>query len=132
MVKKKVRILCNGLIWKNNTFLLLKRCKEDVDFPGEWELPGGLIEFGENPSKGIAREIKEETGLNVQIIGMHKILSKFYKKPGKIIHLIRIIFLCKTDKKDVKINSKEHTDFKWIRKSEAKKLKLSNYLKEIL
>jgi len=40
-------------------FLLVK---EDN---GKWELPGGGLDWGESPQEGVAREIKEEMGLNV-------------------------------------------------------------------
>lgn len=32
---------------------------------GRWELPGGGLDFGEDPLDGVARELKEEMGLNV-------------------------------------------------------------------
>jgi ADP-ribose pyrophosphatase YjhB (NUDIX family) len=32
---------------------------------GKWELPGGGLDWGESPQEGVAREIKEEMGLNV-------------------------------------------------------------------
>lgn len=37
-------------------------CREDN---GKWELPGGGLDFWENPQEGITREIKEEMGLEV-------------------------------------------------------------------
>lgn len=35
---------------------------------GKWELPGGGLDFGEKPQKGLIREIKEEMGLDVTFI----------------------------------------------------------------
>ena len=36
---------------------------EDFRSSGEWKLPAGRIELGESPREGVARELKEETGL---------------------------------------------------------------------
>jgi len=131
-IKKKIKILANGIIQKENKFLLLKRNLNDVDSPGEWEFPGGFIEFGEDPKEGIIREVKEETSLNVEIISIYKILSKEYEKPGKKIHLIRIIYLLKTFDKKVKLNEREHEDYKWLKKEEIKNLNISDYLKNLI
>ncbi|HEV2403735.1 MAG TPA: NUDIX hydrolase [Candidatus Saccharimonadales bacterium] len=35
---------------------------------GSWELPGGGLEYGENPKEGLAREVSEETGFAVDWI----------------------------------------------------------------
>jgi 8-oxo-dGTP pyrophosphatase MutT (NUDIX family) len=45
---------------KGKKVLLIHRKIPDV-----WELPGGNIEYGENPSETAKREVKEETGLIV-------------------------------------------------------------------
>jgi len=131
-IKKKIKILANGLVQKENKFLFLKRKEDEIDGPGQWEFPGGFIEFGEAPEEGILREVKEETGLNAEIVSIYKILSKEYEKPGKKIHLIRIIYLLKTFDEKVKLNEREHEDYKWLKKEEIKNLKTSDYLKDLL
>jgi ADP-ribose pyrophosphatase YjhB (NUDIX family) len=34
---------------------------------GEWSLPGGVLEIGEPLASGVAREVQEETGLDVDV-----------------------------------------------------------------
>jgi len=43
-----------------------------------WNLPGGRLEAGEAPWKGVIREVKEETGFDVEVVKM----SGIYSKPG--------------------------------------------------
>ena len=40
-----------------------------VVFKGYWALPGGRVDLGENAEQAIVREVKEETGLDVEIVG---------------------------------------------------------------
>jgi ADP-ribose pyrophosphatase YjhB (NUDIX family) len=59
---------------ENDRILLCHRTDYDL-----WNLPGGTLEYGEAPWECIIREVKEETGLNVQIDR----LSGIYSKPDK-------------------------------------------------
>lgn len=54
------------LEFHGNKILLVKR--GTVVFKGYWALPGGRVDAGETPEQAIVREVKEETGLNVEIV----------------------------------------------------------------
>lgn len=54
----------SGLIVENGRVLLLYHKKLGV-----WLYPGGHIERNETPEQALIREVKEETGLDVEIIG---------------------------------------------------------------
>jgi len=38
------------------------------NYPDEWDLPGGKLEFQEEPRSALVREVKEETNLDVEIV----------------------------------------------------------------
>ncbi len=53
---------------QRHEFLLMKRSSDREVFPGRWEFPSGMIEEEESARKAVRRELKEETGLNGDII----------------------------------------------------------------
>ena len=57
-------IRVTGVLIENNDILLVKQKLSDKR---NWSLPGGKLERGETIQQGIVREIKEETGLDVEI-----------------------------------------------------------------
>jgi ADP-ribose pyrophosphatase YjhB (NUDIX family) len=61
---------------------------------GRWGLPVGFSEVGETPSQGIAREVREETGLIVRPI---RLLGIYACQPDGLSclhHLYNVIFCC--------------------------------------
>lgn len=68
---------------------------------GHWGLPGGLLEKGESLAAGVAREVLEETGLNVEVERVtgvysdpaHRMLVRFPE--GKVAHYVVITFACR-------------------------------------
>lgn len=53
---------------KEGSFLILKRGGEEDVFQNEWGIPRGDVEFGEAPKIALRREVREETGLGIEII----------------------------------------------------------------
>lgn len=54
-----------------------------------WNLPGGMVECGESPWEGVVREVREEVGLDVEVIRLVGVYSK--KKNDDVI----FSFVCK-------------------------------------
>jgi ADP-ribose pyrophosphatase YjhB (NUDIX family) len=54
------------VLYSQNKVLLIKRAT--LPFKGYWALPGGRMDIGETVEQTCIREVKEETGLNVEIV----------------------------------------------------------------
>ena len=48
--------------------LLVKRSQQAKNEKGKWEIPGGAVDFGETLEQAIKREMKEELGIDIEII----------------------------------------------------------------
>ncbi|OGK67387.1 hypothetical protein A2377_01245 [Candidatus Roizmanbacteria bacterium RIFOXYB1_FULL_41_27] len=116
MDKQIMPVVC-GVIVKNNKFLLTKRADdewgEDFEevkaFP--WQIPGGGLEFGESVEECLHREIKEETGLNVEIV---KLLPKLFHEVRGPWHGLFVCFLCKMKDKNQPVTiNEEASDYGW-------------------
>lgn len=55
---------------------------------GHWEPPGGVLELGETLEEGVQREILEETGVNVEVVG----LTGVYKNLSKGV--VALVYRC--------------------------------------
>lgn len=121
------RVAVKAFIVRNNKLFIMKRESKDIQSPNIWEIPGGRLELGENPIKGIVREIKEETNLDVWPI-MPLNIRHFTRKDNQIITMI--IFLCRLDSGQLKI-SEEHTDARWIDINQAEFLLTDFFHKEL-
>jgi 8-oxo-dGTP diphosphatase len=69
MRQSSVVVGVGAAIWNNrHEVLLIRRTKEPRK--GQWSLPGGKVEFGESLHLALKREIREETGLEIEIVGL--------------------------------------------------------------
>lgn len=89
-----------------------------------WTLSGGHIEAGETIERATAREIKEETGLTVQIQDIFNFGERIVKPPvfKREAHFIFIDSIACIIGGDLKLDMRELTAAKWFDIDEAVKL----------
>jgi 8-oxo-dGTP diphosphatase len=59
-------------------------------FKGSWALPGGFVEYGETVESAVIREIKEETGLEIDLKGIIGVYSNPDRDPRG--HVVTICY----------------------------------------
>lgn len=74
---------CDAILVENGKLLLVKRAKEP--FKGEWAVPGGCINDGESAEECVVREMLEETGLVVEVVGLTGLYSDPARDPRGVI-----------------------------------------------
>ena len=75
--------------------LLIKRAHEPLK--GQWSLPGGRVELGETLEQAVAREVREETGLDVQVGPIVEVLDRIMRDAdGRVdYHFVLVDFVCR-------------------------------------
>jgi mutator protein MutT len=65
-----------GVLIHNGRALLIRRAAEPLR--GQWSLPGGRLELGETMAEGVARELKEETGIEVRVGELIEVFERIW------------------------------------------------------
>jgi 8-oxo-dGTP diphosphatase len=75
-----------GVIIAEGRTLLIRRGSEPL--LGHWSIPGGTLELGESLQQGVARELREETGLEVRVLEMIEVFDRIFPgEPGQDGHV---------------------------------------------
>lgn len=107
-------IATKGIIFYEGKFLIVKRSPHSYEASSTWEVPGGAMEVGEAPESSLLREIKEETGADVEIV---RYLYSWKIPRNELHQTVGLTFLCKAKDNKV-IISHEHSDYAWIHPNE--------------
>lgn len=92
MKAQRLRIAAYALIHNEEEILLCRISKELPEWEGSWTLPGGGLDFGEDPQAAVIREVEEETGLIVKPNGIAGIDSLVIQRDHEEFHGLRIIY----------------------------------------
>jgi ADP-ribose pyrophosphatase YjhB (NUDIX family) len=92
---KRPLVGVGALIFDRGRILMAQRGKEPL--LGWWSLPGGAVEIGESLDFAVRREVREETGLEVEPLGVFEIFERILRdaegKPE--YHYVLIDYVCR-------------------------------------
>lgn len=108
-----VVILC-----PDDTIVLIKRKKDP--YMGFWALPGGFVEYGERVEEAALREVREETGLKVELDHLLGVYSDPNRDPRG--HVVSICFIAHWINGRLKADTdaSEVSRFKWEELNQVK------------
>jgi 8-oxo-dGTP diphosphatase len=98
---------------RNGALLMLKRAANSKSNPGKWELPGGKPNKGESFEESLRREVREETGFEINIY--QSVGTADQEVSG--YHVVHVILIATIRSGGLCI-SHEHSEFRWVKLSE--------------
>jgi 8-oxo-dGTP diphosphatase len=109
-----ITVTC-AIILKNDKILVTQR-SERMKLPLKWEFPGGKLEFGESETDCVIREVREELGIEIEVV--ERLSNNVHDYGLFCINLIP--FVSKYQRGDIHL--KEHANYKWLTKNELENL----------
>ena len=116
---KYPRVGCGVMFLKDNMVLLGRRhddpekASSELDGEGTWTMPGGKLDYLEEPKKGLIREIVEETGLVVGEKDLNLISVTNDISGGA--HFVTLGFICERIDGDPQVlEPDEITEWRWF------------------
>ncbi|MDY6761821.1 MAG: NUDIX domain-containing protein [Candidatus Nanohaloarchaea archaeon] len=128
-MSESFRIVCANIIERNGKILLVQEGKEHVR--GEWNLPAGSLEKGEDVIERAEQEAREETNLEVEpqeLVGVY-----FPSTPEDSSDVITFVFNSEYQSGEVEVDGDEILDADWFTLERIENLNLrSSYIVESL
>lgn len=116
-MKRELFVVAAAIIKDNKVFSAQRGNKGKTAF--KWEFPGGKIEPGETPEQALARELKEELSINVEV---HELITAIVDEYEDVILHIDT-YRCSLISGTPALS--EHINMAWSDKNELEKLEFS-------
>ena len=122
------QLAVSGAIFRDGRVLVVRRARS----PGKgfYSFPGGRVEFGESLHTALHREVDEETGLRIEILGLAG-WREVLPANGGGGHYVIVSFAARWAAGEPVLND-EHDDFKWIDPDRLGDLSVTGGLSEVI
>ncbi|MBC7586422.1 NUDIX domain-containing protein [Tardiphaga sp. vice352] len=105
------QLAVSASIFRDGRVLLIQRAHPPAK--GSWSVPGGRVEFGEPLHIALAREVMEETGLEIEILGLAGWREVLPAVSGAGKHYVVMSFAARWVAGEPVLNG-ECDDFAWL------------------
>ncbi len=120
-----------GVVIHDGAVLLVRRAYPPRQ--GEWSLPGGQLELGESLAEGVRREVREETGLDVEVGAVVDVFDRVHRdEAGRIrYHFVIVDFLCQPRGGTLAAGD-DAAAARWVPRAEVAALGVNAYAVEVI
>lgn len=110
MNEEAVRVGIGVFVFRAGKFLMQKRRGSHGE--GSWSVPGGHLEFGESFEDTAKREVKEETGLDINSVRFGAVTNDHFTDENKHYVTIWVLSECETGEPQI-MEPEKCTDQAW-------------------
>lgn len=119
-----------AVIVQNGKALIVKRAHDPRK--GEWSLPGGRVELGESLVEATKREMREETGLAVDVGDIVEVFDRVHRDDQRVrYHFVIVDFLC-TVAGGALCAGDDAEDVAWVDGAEAERYGVNGHALRVL
>ena len=120
-----------AVIIRGDRVLLVRRATEPLK--GEWSVPGGVLELGEELREGVRREVLEETGLQVEPGEVLDVFDSIFRDgQGRTqYHYVLIDYLCHCIAEDARAGS-DVSEVRWVSQDELAAMGLRDSIEQVV
>jgi len=115
-----------GVVIERDQVLLIRRGTEPL--LGQWSIPGGTLELGESLQAGVARELLEETGLEVRVLDLIEVFDRIFPSTENgarpRYHYVILDYLCERISGEPRAGS-DVTDVVYVKEQDLPKYQLT-------
>jgi mutator protein MutT len=124
-------VAVGAIVIDKGAILLVKRDREPAK--GQWSLPGGRVELGETLREALVREVREETGIDVDVDGLIGTAERVVRDDdGKIdYHYVILDYVCTARSTELTAGD-DASEVRWVPVGEMADLHLTAGLLEFL
>ena len=126
-----MKVIVGGVIEKDGKYLLVQEAKKKCY--EKWNIPAGHLDFGESLVQGAVREVKEETGCDVEPTGILYLANQIFEDDL----FVMIMFKMQLVNENIKFDKDEILDVQWFDYEEImekmdEKLRGPQYIKKTI
>lgn len=120
-----------AIIVQDERILLVRRSNPPLQ--GEWSIPGGLVETGESTKEAIAREVREETGLEIEVVKLAEVFERILRDRESRVqyHFVLIDYLCRVIAGEAHAAS-DVSEVRWVKTDDLEKLAVAPETCEVI
>ncbi len=120
-----------AILLDGDRILMARRGKQPLK--GWWSLPGGALETGELLADAVRREVREETGLEIEPVGVLEIFERIMRDAGGVpeYHYVLIDYMCRITGGQIAAGD-DVCQVEWVRRRDLPKLQITEGTLEVI